>query len=154
MTKYAVEGTELTAIADAIRSVNGETTKYTTSEMPAAIRAGGGSGDSGVNIETCQLTVSGSNSNYYPTNIAYTTVNNNGSMEHINETVSGSSVTVTCLRNSVVAVMFKSTLNITSTSDVSNNLLFHSGTLAVFKVGDYETLNLKNSSSHSGGSIA
>ena len=29
MTKYAVEDTELTAIADAIRSVNGETTKYT-----------------------------------------------------------------------------------------------------------------------------
>lgn len=37
MTKYTVEGTELTAIADAIRSVNGETTKYTVGQMHSKI---------------------------------------------------------------------------------------------------------------------
>lgn len=109
--------------------------------------AGGGGGS----VETCEVTISGSASGYYPTNIAYTSVGSSGKVIGVNQTVSTSSVTITCVKGSTLAVKFKSILNET-TIITSASLLFYTSSTAVFKLGDNATtVNILNSSSSGGG---
>ena len=86
---------------------------------------------SGMNMETCTVTFSGTSSNFYPTNIAYVSLDNNGNICYKNETCSTDSITVTCLKNTIVTVNFKS-FNSTSSNLISS--LFHTSTTAVFGV--------------------
>lgn len=112
----------------------------------------GGSGSGGVSVETCELAVSGSSSTYYPINIAYMTTNDNGDIYYVNETCSTSSITVTCLQNSIVAVKFNSNFNNTSTPEISNHLLFRVSNIAIFKIENESSLNFYNQVANSGGS--
>ena len=105
----------------------------------------------GADLKTCTLTVSGDSTYYYPTDIAYTTVNDSGDVQHAYNSVSGSSITVTCLRNSIVAIKFKNVFNNLSTEDIRSNLLFWNDTLAIFKIGDVEMITISNRATTSGG---
>lgn len=107
----------------------------------------------GTNLKTCTLGVFSDNTDYYPTDIAYTTVNDSGDVQYAYNSVSGSSITVTCLRNSIVAVKFKANINTTSSSAFASHLLFQNGTLAIIKIGDVEMITIKNNKEHSGGDL-
>lgn len=108
-------------------------------------------GGSGTDLKTCTLTVRGEPTNYYPTDIAYTTVNDSGDIQYAYNSVSDSSITVTCLRNSIVAIKFKANVSLTSLIGVSPHLLFQSGSVAVIKIGDVENITIVNSLQSGGG---
>lgn len=112
-------------------------------------KAAGGGG--GVTNETCQVTISGKTSNYYPTKVAYTSVDSNGKAIGVNQAVSTSSVTVTCVKGSTLAVYYKSSFMATHT--ITNvSLLFYKSPLAVYKLDDNATTaTITNSSTSSGG---
>lgn len=97
----------------------------------------------GTDLKTCTLTVEGISINYYPTDIAYTTVNDSGDVQYVYNSVSDKSITVTCLRNSVVAIKFKN-LNTTSIIGVAPYLLFYNGSLAIIKIEDVEEITISN----------
>lgn len=115
-------------------------------------KAAGGGG--GVTNETCEVTISGSDSNYSPANVAYTSVDDSGKIIGVNQTVSTSSVTVTCVKGSTLAVKFKRSLNVTN-AFTNVSLLFYTSPLAVFKLDDNATkVTISNtSSSIPGGSV-
>lgn len=123
----------------------------TINDLPEA--GSGGGGTDGTDLKTCTLTVGGGSTNYYPTDIAYTTVNDSGDVQYAYNSVSGSSITVTCLRNSIVAIKFKSSLNIAGTSSIAPHLLFYNGSLATIKIGDVESMTITNDSGFSGGDV-
>lgn len=105
----------------------------------------------GTDLETCTLTVRGDYISHYPTDIAYTTIDDSGNVQYAYDSVSGSSITVTCLRNSIVAVKFKAGVNITSISNFTSNLLFCDAPIAIFKIEDVEEIEIINKSSSSSG---
>lgn len=100
----------------------------------------------GTDLKTCTLTVSGVSTSHYPTDIAYTTIDDSGNVQYAYDSVSGSSITVTCLRNSIVAVKFKSTLQ---SPIILPSMLFYNETLGIFRIGDTETETITNSRSFS-----
>lgn len=105
-------------------------------KVNALPEAGGGGGGS---VETCTVTISGSSSSCYPRYVAYTSVDSNGEVIGANQTVSTSSVTVTCVKGSTLAVKFKS-VELTANINVTNaSLLFGNNPTEVFKLNDNAT---------------
>lgn len=104
----------------------------------------------GVTNETCEVIVSGSGySDYYPTNIAYTSVDSSGKVIGVNQAVTTASVTITCVKGSTLAVGFRRTV----LSALTNaSLLFFASSVAVYKLDDNATTAaIRNGSSGAGG---
>ena len=125
-----------------------DVTNYASAEVNVA-----GSGGGGGSVETCEVTISGYTSYYHPANVAYTSVDDSGKIIGVNQTVSTSSVTVTCVKGSTLAVKFKSKFN-TNNFFTNASLLFYASPLAVFKLDDNATTAaIVNKASSSGGSF-
>ena len=134
-TDLQSNNTDLQTILDAIN------------ELPEA-----GSGG-GVTNETCEVTISGVSSSYYPVNVAYTSVDNSGKVIGVNQTVSTSPVTITCVKGSTLTVKYKSSFNVTS-STTNASLLFYASTVGVYKLDDDAiTATIINSNQSGGGGI-
>lgn len=107
----------------------------------------------GGSVETCTVTIEGATSSYYPVNIAYTTVSSDGKVVGASQTCSTSSATVTCVKGTIVTVLYKSNLNIT-TSPTNASVLFSNVTMGVYKLTDgADTAYIFNDYNNSGGSI-
>lgn len=103
-------------------------------------------------VETCTVTIEGATSSYYPVNIAYTTVSSDGKVVGASQTCSTSSATVTCVKGTMVTVLYKSSINI-ATSHSNASLLFSTAAMGVYKLTDEaDTAYIHNSTSSSGGS--
>ena len=115
-------------------------------------KAAGGGG--GVTNETCQVTISGTSSYDYPVNVAYTSVDSNGKAIGVNQSVSTSSVTVTCVQGSVLAVKYKKNVLSGVTTSTNVSLLFYTAPIAVYKLDEgATTAMIKNTVQSGGGSI-
>ena len=157
-----LSGTEDTMGLDAMKTnvnqanSNVETEADLIAQIQTALESKA-AGSGGTSVETCSLIVEGATSDYYPVNIAYMTVDDSGNVVSVHETVSTSSVTVTCLRGSVVSVKYKSAFNGFNFSIGSNMVrvtpLFSDGYAAVYKIADdAETAFITNESSNITGS--
>lgn len=131
-----------TLLANYVSRVN--VAKETAASLPEA--GGGGS----TAVETCSVTITGGSSDYYPVNVGYTSVDTNGEIIYKHDTCSSSSITITCLKNSVIAVDFKTSYNILSSPTVTASGLFFNGKLAVFKI-ETDTVLVNKSASAGGG---
>ena len=105
----------------------------------------------GTDLKTCTLTVEGGSADYYPTDIAYTTVNDSGDVQYAYNSVTGSSITVTCLRNSIVAIKFKRLFNTTAATGAEPYLLFTDYSSIIIKIEDIEEIEIHNIAGHVGG---
>ena len=112
-------------------------------------KAAGGGG--GVTNETCQVTISGGSSDYYPVNVAYTSVDSNGKVIGVDQSVSTSSVTVTCVKGSTLAVKYKKVITFGTLTNAT--ILFSYAPIAVFKLDDNATTATIPNQRNSGGSI-
>ena len=111
-----------------------------------------GSGSCGVTNETCEVTISSNYTTHYPTNIAYTSVDSNGKVIGVNQAVSTSSVTITCVKGSTLAVKFKTFDSLNYYTNAS--LLFYSSPTLVFKLDDDATMaNITNTFGSSSGGV-
>lgn len=177
---YKIKGETLTDIADAVREKTGSTGGMLATDFAPAIRGITGiedltaelteyaslnaeleevinslpeAGGSGGSVETCTVTISGEVSSRYPVNIAYTTVSSDGKVVGASQTCSTSSATVTCVKGTIVTVLYKSNLNIT-TSPTNASVLFSNVTMGVYKLTDgADTAYIFNDYNNSGGSI-
>lgn len=139
----------------ASEDLTAEITEYGSlnDELEEVINSLPDAGGGGASLKTCELTVTGATSYYYPTKIAYVTVDDSGNIAYANETVTTASKTVTCLQNSIVAVMFGSNFNSTSSDTMSEHLLFYNGSLAIFKIEEEDSVTLNNNVGSSGGGL-
>lgn len=133
-----------TLLANYVSRVN--VAKETAASLPEA-----GSGGGNTAVETCTVTITGNASSYYPVNVGYTSVDTNGEIIYKHDTCSSSSITITCLKNSVIAVDFKTSYNILSSPTVTASGLFFNGKLAVFKI-ETDTVLVNQTASSGGGS--
>lgn len=122
-------------------------------KVNALPEAGGGGG--GGSVETCTVvlkTTAGASSSYYPVNVAYTSVDDSGNVIGVNQTVSTSSVTITCVKGLTLAIKYKSSFAATNTQ-TNANLLFYTSPTAVFKLDDAATsATIQNGPANAGGS--
>ena len=107
-------------------------------------------GNGGASLETCTVTVYGEQSATYPTGIVYTTVDANGSITYKYDTCSTSSITITCLKNSVVTVIHKSEVGL-SQGWSSPYMLFKGSSISCIAVDGSRTgFNYSNNSAGAG----
>ena len=142
-----VDKSQLINIANSVRSLTNTTETMKLTDIPELLESGE---IGGTNAETCTVTIEGSpsNPNYWPTDIAYTTIDNNGNIIYKYETYSSSLATITCLKNSIVCIKYQKTLNLTKHDDI---LLFNNDNMACCFV--FEDLSIDNSNTHSGGAV-
>ena len=177
MAEMLIQSESLTSIADGIRVLSGtedamgldamathvntaNNNVSTEADLIAQIQTaleGKAAGGSGGTVETCTVTVTGNSNALRPINIAYMTIDDIGNVVSVNETVSTLSVTVVCLRGSVLSVKYNSSFNYTNftggSSMTNAEPLFYSSLLAVYKIADdAETASIQNQPSTSGGS--
>lgn len=107
-----------------------------------------GSSSSGGNIETCTVTIRGVGSAYYPTDVAYTTVDSDGNIVYRHDTCSTDSITITCLKNSVVTVQNNSAVEFV---DYDKYILFSNSPMYCMYIDGTCTSFLHNNE-HYGGS--
>lgn len=140
------------SIQSEITRINSEVSEQENliNQIKTALEGKAAGGGGGVTNEICEVTVEGSSSSYYPKNIAYTSVDNNGKVIGVSQSVSTSSVTITCVKGSTLAVEYKSTYKMTACTNAI--ILFYTSTTAVFKLDDNATTaKVLNSSMQSGG---
>lgn len=108
-----------------------------------------GTHSSGGSLETCTVTIRTTSSAYRPTNIAYTSVDTNGNIIGVSQTVSNAnSTTITCVINSVFVVQYKY-LAQNITSNVS--MLFAHDNCGIYKLdNNATTADIFNSNSGGG----
>ena len=101
----------------------------------------------GNEIELCEVVISGVSANYYPTDVVYTTLDENGNIIYKYDTCTTNSITVNCIKNHILTVKFKSmvTTNLISNKDI----LFYDNIMICFKIEASTTI--ENQHSHSGG---
>lgn len=109
-----------------------------------------GGGGSGGSVETCTVTISGTSlANYDPVNVAYTSVDDSGKVIGVNQTVSESTVRITCVKGSTLAVRYKAAFSFPS-STINASLLFYASPVGVYKLNDDATTATINNGAGAG----
>lgn len=116
--KVLIKVSDMQNIANGIRTISNTTETLNPSEMGNLLST------LSPNIETCTVQLVD-----YPLEFAYTTIDESGTICYKHEFCSNSSVTITCLKNSIIVIKYS---YIKNSSQVHS--LFYSDTMAAHKI--------------------